>query len=129
MGLGFNWFKEYEIKSYGESFNIDYAPYFSYEDYYISFLDGGSTSHSYHNVSIVQDLVYEVSGKYIPRLPYELSIDSKDYKLELIEPTEMLEICNKILSGTKVDEIGMRDRFEWFKQYSSDGYYIAYDCE
>lgn len=129
MGLGFSWFKEYEIKSYGESFNIEQEEYFKYDEYYIWFLDGDSTSHSYYNVSIIQELFYDVCGKNIPRLPYEPEIDSKEYKLELIAPNEMVVMCDKVLLSSMVDKVNMRNRVEWFKKLSEDGYYIAYNYE
>jgi len=55
-------------------------------------------------------------------------IDSEDYKIPgLIEPKEMSLICDKILSDTEVDEVDMRDRIEWFKQLSDEGYYLTYN--
>lgn len=127
MGLGINYFKGYKIldskERYGE------CGYYMINDYYIQLLECESTSHSYHNVGLVQDLLYKYTGEYIPRLPYEEYIDSKNYKIQLIEPSIMSEYCKAILLETEVDKINMRDRFEWFKKMSDDGYYIAYDCE
>ena len=41
----------------------------------------------------------------------------------------MSKYCEKILNNTEVDNINMRSRFEWFKDLSDKGYYIAYDWE
>lgn len=119
MSIGFNWFKEYEIVHD----RLDYC----YDNYRIIYNDGNSTSHSSRNVIKVQNLIEKYSGKRIP-LIYEECIDSIDYKFDLIEPNEMIEICNKILANTECDEVGMRNRIERFKKLSEDGYYLSYDC-
>ena len=80
-------------------------------------------------MSIVWDLFEKITGKIFPTLPYEECINSKDYKLDLIEPSEMVKLCDMVLSDNRVDEVHMRDRFEWFKKLSKQGYYIAYDYE
>lgn len=127
MGLGIRWFKNYEILDSGETYKAFGFCY--YNNYSISFIDGDSTSHSYGNVGLVTDLFEKVIKKSFPKLPNEECIDSKDYKLNLIEPEDMSNYCDKILNGTEVDEIDMRDRFEWFKSLSDKGYYIAYDWQ
>lgn len=119
MGLGFNWFKEYKIEK---------SEYFI-DEYCVKLLRGDSTSHSYYNVSLVQDLFINKLNISIPRLPNEEWIDSENYDLELIEPEQMSEYCNMILRGTEVDNIDMRNRIEWFKKLSDEGYYLAYDWE
>lgn len=120
MSIGFNWFKTYEIV---------YTKLNSYYDYYQVFYDGGnSTSHSAYNIINVQNLIEKYSGKRIPKVN-EDAIDSTEYKIDLIEPTEMVEICNKILANAECDEVDMRDRIEWFKKLSEDGYYLTYDFE
>lgn len=127
MGLGIRWFKNYEILDAGETYK---AFGFCYCDSYsINFIDCDSTSHAYGNVWLVRDLFEKVIGETFPKLPNEECIDSKDYKLKLIEPENMSKYCEKILNGTEVDEIDMRNRFEWFKSLSDKGYYIAYDWE
>ena len=49
--------------------------------------------------------------------------------MDLIKPSDMSKYCEIILNGTEVDDIDMRSRFEWFKNLSDDGYYIAYDYD
>lgn len=125
MGLGFRWFKDYKILDAGESylaFGFCYCDRFS-----IDFIDSDATSHSYYNVSLIRDLFERTVGISFPRLPNEDRIDSKNYKLDLINPSDMSKYCKIILNGTEVDDIDMRSRFEWFKKLSDDGYYIAYD--
>ena len=119
MSIGFNWFKEYE-------FVRDRADYW-YDVYRIFYNGGGSTSHSSGNIIKVQNLIEKYSGKRIPQVN-EYAIDSIDYKIDLIEPIEMVKICNKILENHDVDEVDMRGRIEWFKKLSEDGYYLSYDC-
>jgi hypothetical protein len=74
------------------------------------------------------NLIEKYSGKTIPIVCSDF-IDSEDYKLPLIEPKEMSNICKKILQGTEVDKAGMRDRVEWLRQLSDEGYYLTYDYE
>ena len=118
MSIGFNWFKRYEI--------IHKKPEHWNDWYELNYLDGNSTSHSASNVIKVQNLIEKYSGKRIPSISEEW-IDSLDYELDLIDPNEMVEICNKILSNKEVDEVDMRDRIEWFKKLSDEGYYLTYD--
>lgn len=125
MGLGFRWFKDYKILDAGESYLAFGFCY--YDEFSIDFIDSDATSHSYHNVSLVRDLFERTVGISFPRLPNEDRIDSKNYKLDLINPLDMSKYCEIILNGTEVDDIDMRSRFEWFKKLSDDGYYIAYD--
>lgn len=121
MSKGFNWFKKYEIIH-----KIPYNPYFDW--YGIEYLDGDSTSHSVGNIIKVQNLIEKYSGKRIP-VVNEDWIDSVIYKLDLINPEEMVEICNKILADEEVDKVDMRHRIEWFKKLSEEGYYLTYDFE
>lgn len=127
MGLGFRWFKGYKILDSGETYQA--FGYYYYDEYSIEYIDCDSTSHSYYNVSLVKELFEKIIGIQFPKLPNEEWIDSKDYKLKLIEPINMSKYCEKILEGTEVDVIDMRGRFEWFKHLSDEGYYIAYDWE
>lgn len=99
------------------------------DEFSIDFIDSDETSHSYHNVSLVCDLFEKNTGVLFPKLPNEEWIDSKEYKLDLIKPSDISKYCEIILNGTEVDDIDMRSRFEWFKNLSDNGYYIAYDYD
>jgi len=121
MSIGFNWFKKHRI--------INKLPESTLFDWYgVEYLDGDSTSHSAGNIIKVQNLIEKYSGKRIPTVNEDF-IDSVIYKLDLINPEEMVEICNKILANTECDEVDMRDRIEWFKKLSEEGYYLTYDFE
>ena len=85
-----------------------------------------SSGGHFEQLMMLKPLIEKYSGKRIPSISGEY-INSADYELDLIEPNEMVEICNKILSGTEVDEVCMRDRIERFKELSEEGYYLAYD--
>lgn len=78
---------------------------------YLEYIGGDDTSHSAGNIRKVQDLIRKYSGKTVPSICADF-IKSEDEKLNLIEPKEMSEICQKILDGTECDEVGMRDRIE-----------------
>ena len=116
MSLGFNWFKEY-------GFHLVNG--FYYDEYDLEYIDGDSTSHSYGNVIKVQNLLEKYGGVRIPKVNTYGIYD----KPVLIEPKVMSEACNKVLQSTEVDKVDMRDRFEWFKKLSDEGYYLTYDWE
>lgn len=125
MGLDFRWFKDYKILNSGETYQAFWHCY--YDEYSIEYIDCSFMSHSYYNVALVKELFEKIIGIQFPRLPNEEWIDSKDYKLKLIKPSDMSKYCEKILNNAEVDNINMRSRFEWFKDLSDKGYYIAYD--
>ena len=118
MSIGFNWFKSYEIIHHDQDHWYDW--------YELIYKDGGSTSHSAGNVINVQDLIEKISGKRIPTISNEC-INSVDYDLELIEPEEMVQICDAILASSECDKVNMRHRIEFFKKLSKEGYYLIYD--
>ena len=65
---------------------------------------------------------------------YKVEVDSLIDRLDnmsfgFIDEDEMVEICNKILSSTEVDEVGVRYRIERFKKLSDEGYYLTYDID
>lgn len=119
MSTGFNWFKKYEI--------IHYEPNHWYDWYELNYLDGNSTSHSAGNITKVQDLLEKYGGISIPYVKrLNRSDDSKPY---LIEPKVISNVCAEILQNSDVDEVDMRDRIEWFRKLSDEGYYLSYDYD
>ena len=119
MSIGFNWFKDYKIEIDDNRF---------YRDVHLEYLGGGDTSFSAGNIAKYKDLLEKYCGKEFPTVCPDF-IKSKDEKLNLIEPTEMSTMCEKILNTTEVDEVGARNRFELFKELSDKGYYLAFDYE
>lgn len=113
MSIGFNWFKNCEIYLADEF----------YHEYNLRYIGGGSTSHSAGNIIKVQNLLEKYGGVIIPTVDtYGIS-----NKPTLIEPEVMSEACDKVLRSTEVDDVDMRDRIEWFKKLSDEGYYLTYD--
>ena len=115
MSIGFYWFKDYQLYLYDEY----------YGEYALEYLDGDSTSHSAGNIIKVQDLLEKYGGVRISSIrTYDVD---ENYELDLINPKLMSEICERILKNSDVDEVDMRDRIEWFKKLSDEGYYLTYD--
>lgn len=116
MSITFRWFNSYKIE--GEE-----RPCYSW--YRIIYDGGGSTSHSAGNVIRVNNVLDRLGGF---RIPYVIkdSINSFDDELDLIKPTMMASMLNKVLqcSGDLDD---MRDRIERMKELSDKGYYICYE--
>ena len=131
MSITFNWFK-YAIVKRSSVSSVDY--YHWYGEKTLVYKGGGNTSHSAGNISIVQELISKYGdGKQIP---YVNTCDIGDsFTVEnnldpiLIKPNEMSSICDRILAETEVDASDMRDRIEWFKDLSDDGYYLTYDAD
>lgn len=120
MGVLFHWFKDIKVKTECEPYIYAYTK--------VVYIDGGCTSHSYGNRSKLQDLFMKKCGIYIPTIN-EYGIESDDYDFELIEPIKMVEHCKIILSDKECDIRGFRDRVNWIKSLSTQGYYIAYESE
>ena len=120
MSTEFNWFKSYKIHVHKGTTMFDY------DDSDIEYIGGGSTSHSGYNIGLVQNLIEKDSGKRIPIIQGEC-LESEDQDLNLIDPKEMSEICQRILNGDEVDKLDQRSKFEWFKKLSDQGYYLSYD--
>ena len=122
MSTGFNWFKQYKPrKKFYSPKDIEYAP---------EFLDGGSSSFSGGNIGIIDDLLEEYDI-YIPRIRDDYDdIESLEKALNnLIEPSTLSSIFDKILKDNKVDKTGMRERIQWMKELSDEGYFLCYDYD
>lgn len=120
MGVIFHWFKDIRVRIECEPYIYSYAK--------IDYIDGDCTSHSYHNRSKLQDLFMKKCGIYISTIN-EYGIESDNYEFDLIEPNKMVEYCETILSDKECDVCGLRDRLNWIKSLSMQGYYVAYESE
>lgn len=118
MSTGFNWFKQYRTK---KTF---------YNEYSAEFLDGDSTGFSGGNIGIIDDLLEEYDI-YIPRIrdDYDNIEDLEKALSNLIEPSALSNIFDKILKDDKVDKVGMRKRVQWMKELSDEGYFLCYDYD
>lgn len=123
MGLGFNWFKSHQIIMQDRG-------RFTPETYCseIILTGGDSTSHGYGTSGDLRDLFKEVTNLEFPVIS-TYNIHSENDDIGLIEPFDMVRYCEMLLATKEVDELELRDRVEWFKELSEQGYYIAYDYE
>lgn len=122
MSTGFNWFKQYKPKkTFYNPKDIEYSA---------EFLDGDSTGFSGGNIGIIDDLLEEYDI-YIPRIrdDYDNIKDLEKALSNLIEPSTLSNIFDKILKDDKVDKAGMRKRVQWMKELSDEGYFLCYDYD
>lgn len=116
LGVGFNWFTDYEVIEEELDCGFYKIPI---QD--IKFVNHFSTSHSYGNRAKLQTIFYKYLGMKIPTIMY-------DYELELINPSTMSKLCDKLLQNEDIYDLeDMRDRIEWIKQISDEGFYVCYD--
>lgn len=122
MSTGFNWFKQYRTKkTFYNPKDIEYSA---------EFLDGDSTGFSGGNIGIIDDLLEEYDI-YIPRIrdDYDNIEDLEKALSNLIEPSTLSNIFDKILKDDKIDKVGMRKRVQWMKELSDEGYFLCYDYD
>ena len=122
MGIGFNWFKNYEVVPETISMGIG-----EYTEYKLKYFDGGSTSHSYGNRTKLQNIFRKYLNIEIPTIPdyYQEYIN-----VNLIEPNVMSKLCVKLLENKNVYDLeDMEDRIQWIKKLSDEGYYVSYNVE
>lgn len=102
----------------GDNYEINHSLYWLWTSRcrYICRLPQNKTSHSYRNRSKLQKL-FELIGKSIPTINDEIFYDDiEDYiKDTLIEPDEMLSICDELLNS-EFDLLGMKDRIVFILQ-------------
>ena len=124
MSIGFNWFKDIEIKEEV----IDYG---LCEDttYILKYIGGGNTSHSAGNIRKVQEILKQYGNIEIPIIDDD-NVDKYTVRDRLIDPKVISKACEKFLNNpNEKDEYDMKDRIEWFKELSDEGYYLSYDYE
>lgn len=121
MGLTFYWFTEYQVIMQDSGSFVSH-PYCSD----IILTGGDNTSHGYGNSGDLMELFKKVTGLDFPVIN-TYSIKSENDDVGLINPSKMTEYCDMLLKNKSVDELDLRDRIEWFKELSEQGYYIAYD--
>lgn len=119
MGVGFNWFKGYEIIEV----KVDTGWYENIE-YGIKYLDCDDTSHGYGNRTKLQNIFKKYIGIEIPTISGYWSTKPD---INLIEPSTMSSYCEKLLSNKEYELEDMEDRIQWIKELSDKGYYVSYD--
>ena len=118
LGVGFNWFTDYEVIEE----KLD-CVFYEIPVYNIKLVNHFSTSHSYGNRTKLQAIFYKYLGIEIPTFMY-------NHELELISPSTMSKLCDKLLQNEDIYDLeDMRDRIEWIKQISDEGFYVCYDWE
>ena len=122
MGLCFHWFRDYQIIMQDETFT---------RSAYCSdvVLNGGdNTSYGYGRAGDLKELFYEVTKVEFPVI-CTYAIHSETDDIGLIDPDMMVRYCDTVLSDERVDELGIRDILEFFKELSEQGYYLAFEYE
>lgn len=110
MGASFRWFKDVTIV----------------DNYIYEFICSDSTSHGYGRAYDIKELFKVNTNVEIPSLNYSYHYKDKS-ELKLVDPKDMIIACEKLLKITNNEIIeDFRDRIEWFKDLSENGYYIAY---
>lgn len=122
MGVGFNWFKNYEVIPITISMGIG-----EYTEYNLKYINGGSTSHSYGNRTKLQNIFKKYLDTRIPIIP---DYCQEDGNVDLIEPHLMSKLCDELIKNKSVYNLeDMEDRIKWIKELSDNGYYVSYDVE
>ena len=75
----------------------------------------------------MQNIFKKYLNTEIPTIP---DYYQEDINVNLINPSEMSELCDKLLDHKDTYDLeDMEDRIEWIKQLSDEGYYVTYDVD
>lgn len=127
MGIGFNWFKNYKIVEHETI-----SPWGGGEnkEYTLEFIDSNSTDFGYGNASRLNMILKQYGDIEIPHIDdigYYYKEDIEELA-NLINPKAVSKVCAKFLNDiNEEDEEDLRDRIEWIKEISDEGYFISYD--
>ena len=112
------WFTGYEIKSNNEPFGVSE----------LILKNEHSVSHSNGNSNLAIDYFNTRFLQTFPTIPDRLQLGSDDFDLsELIPPKIMKELCEVVLQDNYINNPVLKERFNWFKEFSEQGCYIAYE--
>lgn len=117
MSIMFRWFKSCSAELV-ENYRCWYLD--------IKYTDKGSTSHSAGNVIKVEYLFEKYNNTEFPRINKD-AMNAEDVFPNLINPHDMSQMCQKVWDSDDPELKDMEDRFEWFKELSEKGFYIAYE--
>lgn len=121
MGITFTWFKDVKVDERELGM-------FEYNDP-VEYIDGDNCNHSPGNVIDLQTIFEKYGDVDIPCINKYLFSGTKEELISMLIPKEnVIEICDKFLNNSdEIDPNDMRDRIEWIKKLSEDGYYISYE--
>lgn len=120
ISIGVNFYKDVEVIIH------DGVGYFDYDYCELKYEDNHSISWSGGNITKLGNLFEKYTGEY---LPIHLSEYNEDCKDDLIEPSEMIRYCDMVLVHEE-DKLVLqfKDRLNYIKNMSQEGYYVSYDC-
>ena len=121
MGITFTWFKDVKVDERELGM-------FEYNNP-VEYIDGYDCNHSPGNVIDLQTIFEEYGDVDIPCINKYLFSGTKEELISMLIPKEkVIDICDKFLNNPdEIDPNDMRDRIEWIKKLSEDGYYISYE--
>jgi hypothetical protein len=120
MSIAFNWFKNYVIVSDNCHCGLG-----EYTEYSLECIDSDSTSFSAGNVIELDNIFEKYLNINIPVI--STNNVTEDYKPDLIEPKRLSELCKYLLKRHSLELGDLRDRVEWIKKISDEGYYVGYE--
>lgn len=118
MGITFHWFKGYTVNKT----NCEY-------DDLIFSKDSDNTGHG-NKASLDIYLMFKDIGHEFPT--FDTIYFKEKYLSSLIPPIKMAKLCDELLQKEdiiKKYDIDLKERIEWFKELSEEGYYLLYDVD